>query len=301
MTISDADFRELQEAHELLENPGLAAKVLSAVGQPIELALVHLPSGLQSRVHAITQKSIEKALDVAIGSLRKDKPPGRGKSRDRLHTAFTAASGAAGGAFGLAGLAVELPISTTAMLRSIADIARSQGEDLSMPESRLSCLQVFALGGPSPADDAGETGYYALRFGLSATIKELAQILTERGAVREGSPILVRFAAAIASRFGVTVSEKLAAQAVPVLGALGGAAINVLFIRHYQGIARGHFTVRRLERLYGAAEVRAAYDAMGPREVRKPRLAGSPRRPEFELSPAGSPPPRRALPSSGGA
>ena len=164
----------------------------------------------------------------------------------------------------MAGLAVELPLSTTAMLRSIADIARSQGEDLGSPESRLSCLQVFALGGPAPADDAGETGYYALRFGLSATIKELAQIITERGAVREGSPILVRFATAIASRFGITVSEKMAVQAIPVLGAVGGAGINVLFIHHYQAVARGHFTVRRLERVYGAPIVRAAYDAMGP-------------------------------------
>jgi hypothetical protein len=263
MAIPDADLRELQQAHDLLENPGLAAKVISAVGKPIELALFRLPSGLQRRVHSITQKSIEKALDVAIGSLRKGKAPARGKSRNRLHTAFTAASGAAGGAFGVAGLAVELPVSTTAMLRSIADIARSQGEDLRLPESRLSCLQVFALGGPSPSDDAGETGYYALRFGLSATIKELAQILTERGAVREGSPILVRLATAIASRFGITVSEKVAIQAIPILGAVGGATINVLFIQHYQAVARGHFTVRRLERIYGAATVRAAYDAMG--------------------------------------
>ena len=264
MMISDADLRDLRQAHDLLENPGLGAKMISKLGKPIELALVHLPAGLQRKVQSITQKSIEKALDVAIGSLRKNRKPGSGKSRDRLHTAFTAASGAAGGAFGAAGLVIELPLSTTAMLRSIADIARSQGEDLRSPESRLSCLQVFALGGPAPADDSGEAGYYALRFGLSATIKELAQIITEKGAVREGSPILVRFATAIASRFGITVSEKVAVQAIPVLGAVGGAAINVLFIRHYQAIAKGHFTVRRLERVYGAPMIQAAYDAMGP-------------------------------------
>lgn len=261
--ISETDLRDLRQAHDALENPGLAAKMISTLGRPIELALVRLPTGLQAKVHKITQKSIEKALNVAIGSLRK-KAPGSRKSRTRLHTAFTAASGAAGGAFGAAGLAVELPLSTTAMLRSIAAIARSQGEDLSSPESRLSCLQVFALGGPAPAGDSGEAGYYALRFGLSATIKELAQIIAEKGAVREGSPILVRFATAIASRFGVTVSEKVAVQAIPVLGAVGGAAINVLFIRHYQAVAKGHFTVRRLERTYGGPMIRAAYDAMGP-------------------------------------
>lgn len=264
MLISDTDLQDLQNAHDALETPGLAAKMISTLGRPVELALGHLPSGLQTKVHEITQTSIEKALDVAIRSLRKAKPAGRGKSRDRLHVAFTAASGAAGGAFGAPGLAVELPLSTTAMLRSIADIARSQGEDLRSPESRMSCLQVFALGGPSPADAAGESDYYGIRFGLSATIKELAQMITEHGAVREGSPVLVRFATAIASRFGVTLSEKVAVQAVPVLGAVGGAAINVLFIRHYQSVARGHFTVRRLERIYGGPVIRAAYDAMGP-------------------------------------
>ena len=264
MQISDADLIQLRQARDLLENPGLTARMIAALGRPIELALVRMPAGLQGRVHAITQGAIEKALDVAIRSLSRSKPPGA-KAHNRRYKIFTAASGAVGGAFGLAGLAVELPVSTTAMLRSIADIARSQGEDLRAPEARLSCLQVFALGGPSRADDAGETGYYAIRVALSTTIKELAQVLAERGAVREGTPALVRFVTAIAARYGVTVSEKVAAQAVPVLGAVGGAAINVLFIDHYQDLARGHFTVRRLERAYGAEEVRKAYQALGSR------------------------------------
>src|ERR1700746_681884 len=64
-----------------------------------------------------------------------------------LHRALATASGAAGGTFGLAALPVELPVSTTIMLRSIADIARSEGEDLSDPEAALACVEVFALGG----------------------------------------------------------------------------------------------------------------------------------------------------------
>jgi hypothetical protein len=47
----------------------------------------------------------------------------------------------------LATLPIELPVSTIIMLRLIADIARSAGEDLSDPEAALSCVQVFALGG----------------------------------------------------------------------------------------------------------------------------------------------------------
>ncbi len=70
-------------------------------------------------------------------------------------------SGAVGGFFGLPGLIIELPISTTLMLRSIADIARSEGEDLSSFDAHLACITVFALGGRSRDDNAAETAYYA--------------------------------------------------------------------------------------------------------------------------------------------
>jgi hypothetical protein len=60
--------------------------------------------------------------------------------------------------------------------------------------------------------------------------------------------------------FGVVVTQKLAAQAVPVIGALGGAAVNYAFIDHFQEVARAHFVVRRLERRYGKDAVRTAYE-----------------------------------------
>jgi hypothetical protein len=66
----------------------------------------------------------------------------------------------------------------------------------------------------------------------------------------------------IASRFGIVVSQKIAAQTVTVVGAVGGAAVNLAFIEHFQDVARGHFTVRRLERVYGAEIVRAEYDRL---------------------------------------
>jgi hypothetical protein len=273
MPLSDIELIQLRQAQALLENPGLAARIVALAGRPIEIAMQRLPDGIQERIHSIAQGSIEKALDVALGTLKQGKPPGT-PSSDRAHKLFTMATGAAGGLFGLAGLAVELPVSTTAMLRSVADIARSEGEDFRSPEARLACVQVFALGGSSPEDDTGETGYYALRIALSRGLPELVQIL-ERGAVREGAPAAVRFVGAIASRYGVRVSEKVAAQAVPVLGALGGAALNLVFTQHFQDMARGHFTVRRLERAHGSEAVREAYRALGP-------------------APAGSPPRRQA-------
>jgi len=64
----------------------------------------------------------------------------------------------------------------------------------------------------------------------------------------------------ISERFGITVSEKVVAEAVPVVGAVGGGAINLVFIDHFQDVAHGHFTIRRLERKYGGDVVREEYE-----------------------------------------
>jgi hypothetical protein len=58
------------------------------------------------------------------------------------------------------------------------------------------------------------------------------------------------------------VGLKLSAQAVPIIGAAAGAAINLAFLEHFRSVANAHFTVRRLERVYGAERVRSAYDAL---------------------------------------
>jgi hypothetical protein len=148
------------------------------------------------------------------------------------------------------------------MLRSIADIARSKGEDPRSPGTAMACLEVFALGGPTASDDASESGYFAVRVALAKALSEAATYIAERGLVEEGAPVLVRLIATIAARFDVVVSEKAAAQLVPIAGAVGGATVNVLFMDHFQDMAEGHFTVRRLERTYGIDVVRAEYDKL---------------------------------------
>ncbi len=164
-----------------------------------------------------------------------------------------------GGAFGLIALPIELPITTTVIMRSIADIARSEGEDLRDAATRFACLEVFAMGGPSDEDDAAESGYFAVRAALARAVSEAAKYVAERAVIGDGGPVIIRLLAQIAARFNTVVGEKIMAQGVPVVGALGGATINVLFIEHFQEMARGHFVVRRLERKYGEDEVRKAY------------------------------------------
>jgi hypothetical protein len=55
-----------------------------------------------------------------------------------------------------------------------------------------------------------------------------------------------------------------------VIGTVGGAAVNLAFIEQYHGLARGHFTVRRVERVFGFEAVRAEYDQLKAVKLRQP-------------------------------
>lgn len=283
--LSEADRAALRRAVIALERPGLAARLSAAAGAPLDLIGRALPAPVTDAVARSTEAAMRTALRIALATLPTGPkapegslvaasavPPGRFAglfpSSDFTHKALAAVSGAVGGAFGLATLAIELPLSTTLMLRSIADIARQEGEDLGNPENALACVQVFALGGRAGPDTAlTESGYFAVRAALAKTMAEAARYAGNRALLDEAAPALIRFSAQIAARFGIVVSQKVAAQAVPILGAVGGAAVNTAFMDHFQSTARAHFTVRRLERAYGQATVRAAY------EVEKSALA----------------------------
>jgi hypothetical protein len=120
----------------------------------------------------------------------------------------------------------------------------------------------FALGGPGKNDDAVETGYFVIRSGLAKAVTDAAQHIAQKGLTGKSSPVLVKFIAQISSRFGIQVSEKIATQAIPVIGAAGGAIINTLFIDHFQGMARGHFIILRLEEKYGHDAIKDIYESV---------------------------------------
>jgi hypothetical protein len=265
MPLSARDLADLRRAREALEHPGLAIRLADKLGQPIEALVRRLPGGAQETLARGTDKALGACLGMALRTL--GNRGNGGAPADLLHRAAVVASGAAGGALGLAGLALELPVSLTLMLRSIADHALAQGEDLSQVAARLECLTVFAYGSRAEGDDAARSAYFAARAALARAVSQAAEYVAERGIAEalgeKGAPALVQLLARVAQRLGVTVTDKAAAQLVPVAGAIGGAAVNALFMLHYQEAAWGHFAVRRLERLHGAPEVRAAYEACG--------------------------------------
>lgn len=254
--INEQHLSELKAAKLLLENPGLAARLTNMVGKPIEVVFQTIPKQWKEKIQLVTNSSLQKAIEFLSKTFE---PQENKRAEESKHKFAVIASGAIGGAFGLAALAIELPLSTIIMLRSIMDIARSEGETIDNSETKLACMEVFALGGTTPKDDSTELGYYAVRMALARSLSEAANFIAERGIAEKGAPIIVRFMAQISSRFGIVVSEKAAVQSIPLIGSIMGAAINSAFIDHFQNIARGHFIVRKLERLYGKDRIKSEY------------------------------------------
>jgi len=102
MTLSTSEISELKKAKDLLEYPGLAAKVSNFVGVPIENALKKLPESWSVAVNDAARRSIEKALDIALLTMDRDEqvPPS-----NWWHKLAVVATGAGGGAFGRRGFA----------------------------------------------------------------------------------------------------------------------------------------------------------------------------------------------------
>jgi hypothetical protein len=256
--LSDEELAELRWAHTHLEHPSLAARLTSRLASPIEEGLSLLPKTWRKRLDKTAEASIGQSLRLAIASMSSMETSG---ANPWMHKFVAVGAGAAGGFLGPVTLLAELPVTTVLMLRAIADVARSEGEDLTQTDARLACVQVFALGGRTRDDEDADLGYYGMRIALGLHFeKDILEYAA--GASGPHIPAVIQMIRAISARFGVVISDKAAAQMVPVAGALSGAMLNLIFMNHYQDVARGHFIVRRLERLHGADRIREAYQQL---------------------------------------
>jgi hypothetical protein len=254
--LSEQDRRCLEDAFQQLEYPSFAAHLANVVGTPVEKGLKLIPPRWFRRLSGRFQAVMGRVFETAVEHL--ERVPGKPRT-ERFYRCVGVGTGALGGLLGGPALLVELPVTTWVMLTAIADIARDEGENLGELETRLACLEVFALGGRSKADDAADTGYYGLRLALDVAVGQASRHVAERGLSRNGAPALSRLVFVVSERFGLTLSEKAAAESLPLIGALGGALVNDLFIRHFLGMARSHFAIRRLERRYGRNFVEGEY------------------------------------------
>lgn len=197
---------------------------------------LHVPERITRQLRGIAETALRRAFDVAV--IGRDQTawaatPGRAR-------AVAVTTGAVAGFFGIAGFLPDATATTLLIMRNIAAIAEAEGEDLGREDTRQACLEVFALGSPGydEVDDTSDTSYWSARLVMHG--KPLSLLLSE-----------------VAATYGLRLSQRLVSVAMPVVGAASGALVNSTFLDHYRDVARVHFTIRRLERSYGAIEIRA--------------------------------------------
>ena len=269
-SINTIDLAAIQHAKAQMENIGWLMEGINKIGGTLETGLDKLPKKQQQWLQKVVENTLRMVVKSNLATMQNGntfKKPSN-KTYRALVTTTGATSGFFGSTTGVGTLvfASELTISTKFMMRSIIDIARSQGEDINSIETQLACLQVFTLGGVSKDDDGLETSYYTTKIALSSAVKGASNYMAQHGAanvlkslLKSSSNPIIKLIAVVASRFSIQVSEKFIAQAIPVAGAVGGGSLNFLFLTHFQNVAKAHFTIRKLERKYSEDLVKEAY------------------------------------------
>lgn len=264
--LTDDDRRFLDEAAAFFMDPGLVAKGLAWAGKPVESIQNRLPEKAKSTIASVTEKAIKQALVAALKTIPEDNEVLNREQESlrssRLHRLLTTITGAAGGLVGLPALAIELPVTTILILRAISDQARLFGHDLSDLETRLECLMVFTMGVPEATGELNRekptASYFATRASFVSIMRRAAatagafsakELLTT---IEKGSaPVLAKLVTAVAEKFQIRVSQKFLAESLPLVGAVGGGAINYAFTDFFVTTARYHFGIRALEKKYG--------------------------------------------------
>ena len=216
----DAEFARLSRRYKAAG--GLGIQVLNILGTQADGLIDRLPKQVRDQLNDVTQAALTQAL--AAASRSRDMVPDQA---DWLNRAVSSAMGAAGGFGGLPTALAELPVTTTLLLRLIEGVAVEHGFDPQTESVRFDCVHVFASAGPLDHDDGADIAFLSARMALSGMA---VQTLIKR----------------VAPRLAVVLGQKLAAQTVPVLGAVAGAATNYAYTSYYTDMAHVHFGLRRL-------------------------------------------------------
>lgn len=213
---------------------GPVIALLNRFGGEIERRMDALPPALRARVEGVVAEALSRGFDVAqAGRHAPDLGP-------RGAQALAALTGALGGAGGLATALAELPVTVTVILHTIRRAAERAGFDPAEPAIRAECLRVLSSGSPAAQDDGVNTAFIGARLALSgAAVQKLI--------------------ATAAPGLAVVLTQKLAAQTVPVIGAVTGATLNAAYLGYYRDLAEIRFALLRLSVQHGGEYVQAAF------------------------------------------
>ncbi len=215
---------------------GPVMSLMNRFGGQVEAQMDLLPDAVRKQIEVLVGRALERAHGLAKVGRR---APDLGR---RAAPVLAALTGAIGGFGGLATAIPELPVTVTLILHAIRRAAEAEGFDPDQPQVRAECLRVFAAGSPLGSDDGANTAFLGARLALTGTAVQT----------------VIR---AVAPRLAVALGQKLAAQAVPVVGAVSGAAMNAAFLTYYRELAVVRFSLLRLAQVHGAEATLGAFQS----------------------------------------
>ncbi|MDB5664845.1 EcsC family protein [Cypionkella sp.] len=228
---ADAEIAKI--AQQYRQASGLLMKLVNYVGGKAENALEFLPDGLKDGIESATAIAMQRCYEAASSISNSSWIPSSGTWTNK---AVATLSGAVGGLGGLPSTLAELPFTVTTIFTAIQKVAMQHGFDPQDPAVKLECLAVLGSGGPLREDDSVELSYLSSRLAVNGTVVQA-------------------FIARYAPKLALVLSQKLAAQMVPVLGAVAGAGLNYTFISYFEEMAQVRFKLRKMAEVHGAERV----------------------------------------------
>lgn len=241
---------EIGEIADIYISAGnIVIALANMAGKQADNVVTRLPGNVQRQISAAAELALGEAYKIAIRTQGKsDGGSMSGKALawakgPKWHAVATSLTGLLGGAVGLPGILIELPVTTTIILRSIQEVASENGEDLTDPAVQAQCVAVFGLGGPLKDDDDDDAVFFASRTMLTGKIA-------------------TKMLRAVLPSFSIVVTEKVMTQATPVIGGIVGASINPFFANYFRAMAQVHFRLRKLERHEDSDQLRVCFQRL---------------------------------------
>lgn len=229
--LHDLDLEAATLAHESARVELSWVAWSRGLGAGIDAQRARLPDAVRAQAEA----QVAQALSVGLG-IAKAAP----QTSPRQQRWMIIASGAAGGAVGLAGALADLPVALVIFLKAIREEAREAGLDPDRDGVALASLDILSSGRVLAVAEVLNLAYVSGRLALA-------------------EPTLSGWIARTVPRLIPLFGPRFAASAVPLVGALGGAVLNAVWLEHYRSLARIRFRLMALAQHHGAEAVVLAY------------------------------------------
>ena len=229
--VHDLDLEATRLAHQSARVDRSWVSRTRNLGAGVEAQWARMPERLRAEVEA----QVAQALRLGLG-LAKAAP----QTSARQQRWLIIASGAAGGSVGLAGALADLPVALVIFLQAIREEAREAGLDPDRDGVALASLDILSSGRVLAVAEVLDPAYLSGRLALAG-------------------PTLSGWIARTVPRLVPLVGPRLAASAVPLVGAVGGAVLNAAWLEHYRALARIRFRLMALAEHHGAEAVVLAY------------------------------------------